>query len=466
VTPVLAHGPGDPAALPLPLPVVLALVVASLVGTANRLSHRARAATVRGDRARVAVGGDAVSRDGTADPAPGVGTGARGTVLPGWVQRVVDHPAVRAGGRLLGVAWAVAVVVLAAAGPPGPGTNPAPRLVLVVGWAGLVPLSLVAPGAWRLVSPLRGAWRLLARLTGDPGERTVRPLPLGWGWWPAVPGLVAVVVLEARFPDDPVVLLAVLTAGGLSLLAGAARYGGAWFAAADPFEVFAAALARCSPVVRDDDGRLRLLAPWRGRLLAPAPPGAGVVSGVLVGAALADFLTDTGWWSRTAPPGPARAGAELGATLACCAVAGLILGARRRDHRPEASTASRPGHAAPTAGGPLLALVAAFAAVHYFAVLLIEGQATASQLATLARGGLDALATTPIVARYDVLPATLAAVVQVVLLVAPHLAALAAGHSLAVARYGSARAERALAPLVGLLAVSAVVGTALRFSAA
>lgn len=433
---VLAHGLGDPAALPLPLPVVLTLVASAVLGLSSTLSRRARRAPARS--AGVPAGGGAAPPGGTRS-------------LPGWVGVVVAAPALRWGLRLAGVLAAAGVVVLAAAGPVAPGTNPAPRLVLVVAWAGLVPLSLVAPGAWRALSPLRTVTLLLARAIGDPAERAARPLPAAWGWWPAVPGLVAIVVLEARFADDPTALVVVLAVLGLALLGGAAVYGSAWYAAADPFEVLAAAVGRCSPVVGGDGGRLRLVAPWRGRLLAPAPPGTSAVVGVLVGAALGDFLTDTGWWGRTAPLGPARADAVLAVVLACCAVATAAAAAVTR---------------VPVVAPPLLALVTAFSATHYFAVLVIEGQAAASQLATLTRGGIDALAVTPVVAEYDVLPATLAALVQVGLLLAPHLAAVAAGHHLAVARLGPDRADRATAPLVGLVTIAAVAGTALRFSAA
>jgi len=469
VTVVLAHGLGDPAALPLPLPIVLALVAGAVLGLSSVLSRRARprvrarsAVAPRPDDRVTAVAAPARSGAGGAPPrdVPGgttaaagevAGGGTGGWVLPAVVGRVAGSGAVRGVLRAVGVLGAVGAVALAAAGPAAPGANPAPRLVLVVAWAGLVPLSLVAPGAWRAISPLRTVTLALARLTGDPAERATRPVPAAWGWWPAVPGLLVVVVLESRFPNDPTALLVALAGLGLALLGGAAVHGSAWYAVADPFEVLGDAVARCSPVGRGDDGRLRLVAPWRGRLVAPAHPGAAAVVGVLVGAALGDFLTDTGWWERTAPLGPARADAGLLAVLACCALATAVVARGAR---------------LPLVAPPLLALVTAYAATHYFAVLVIEGQAVASQLGTLARGGIGALAVTPVVAAYDVLPATLAAVVQVALLVGPHLAAVAAGHHLALARLGPGRADRAVAPLVGLLALSAVVGTALRFSAA
>jgi len=468
VTVVLAHGLGDPAALPLPLPIVLALVAGAVLGLSSALSRRARARVSSGGaaaprpdhRVAAAAPGRTGSRraaprevplSAAADAGEVAGGGPGGWVLPGVVGRVAGAGVVRGVLRAAGVLGAVGTVALAAVGPAAPGANPAPRLVLVVAWAGLVPLSLVAPGAWRAISPLRTATLALARLIGDPGEHAARPVPAAWGWWPAVPGLLVVVVLESRFPDDPTALLVALAGLGLALLGGAAVHGSAWYAAADPFEVLGDAVARCSPVARGDDGRLRLVAPWRARLLAPAPPGAAAVVGVLVGAALGDFLTDTAWWERTAPLGPARADAALLAVLACCALATAVV-----------ARGARLALVAP----PLLALVTAYAATHYFPVLIIEGQAVASQLGTLARGGVGALAVTPVVAAYDVLPATLAAVVQVALLVGPHLAAVAAGHHLALARMGPGRADRAVAPLAGLLALSAVVGTALRFSAA
>jgi hypothetical protein len=399
---VLAHGVGDASVLPLPLPVVLTLAGGLVLGAASWRGWPAPR------------GGATAVRDEPAAPSP-------------WW-------------RALGLVWAAAVVVLAVVGPTAPDTNPAPRLLLVVGWAGLVPLSLLAPGAWRALNPLRAISALVARVLGDPDEELVRPVPATWGWWPAVPGLVGVAVLEARWPGDPSALLIALGIGGLGLLGGAVVFGSSWYAHADPFEVFSAVVGRCSP-----------LPGARERLLAPAPPGTVPVVGVLVGMALGDFVTDSGVWLRNAPTGPARDWAVLVALAVCIAVATAVAaaGAQVRPLVPA-----------------LLPLVTGYAAGHYFAVLLIEGQATASQLATLARGGLPALSRVPAVANYEVLPAALAALVQLALILVPHVVAALTSHDLAARHLPARHVQRATAPATGVITLSAVAAIALRFSAA
>lgn len=363
--------------------------------------------------------------------------------LPAWVTGAVDAPGTRAVLRALGLAAGVGVLALAALGPAAADRNPASRLVLVVGWAGLVPLSLVAPGAWRALSPLRGASALLARMTGDPGEQAVRPLPEGLGWWPGVAALAAVVVVEGPLRGDPTALLIFLVAYALVQIGAAAVYGSGWYAHAEAFEVAAAVIGRLSPVSRGADGRVRLSTPLP-RIAAPVPPGATAVVGLLVGAALADFTADSLAWQRLtlAPSGAAETALDLALLAACVAVATALL-------RAAVPPALRPA-VVPIATGYLFA--------HYFAVLLIEGQAAVAQLGNLRAGALD------IVVDYDLLPGPLAAGVQLLGFAVPHLLAAVVGVDLAGRRYGR-RAGAAAAPLAGVLALSAVAGTALRYAA-
>jgi len=346
--------------------------------------------------------------------------------------------------RALGLAAGVGVLALAALGPAEADRNPAARLVLVVCWAGLVPLSLVAPGAWRALSPLRAATALLARLSGDPGERGVRALPAGLGWWPGVGALAGVAVVEGPLRGDPTALLVFLVAYALVQIAAAAVYGSAWYAHAEAFEIVAALVGRLSPVARGQHGRWGLASPLP-RLGAPLPPGGVAVVGLLVGAALADFAADTAPWGRltVGRAGAVETGLDLALLVACAALAIALLRA-----------------AGPLALRPAVApLATAYLFAHYFAILLIEGQAAVAQLANLARGdtGLD------ISVNYDLLPGPLAASAQLLGFLAPHVVAAVVASDLAAARYGR-RAGAAAATLVGVLALSAVGGTALRYS--
>ncbi len=421
---ILAHGLGDASALPLPLPLVLLATGGAVLGWNARLqSGRVDSAAQRA---------------------------AESTQLPRWVTAVVDAPVTRAALRAFGLLAAALVLVLLATGPANPDANPATRLVLVVAWAGLIPLSFVAPGAWRAVSPLRGLSALLARATGDPGEEGVRPLPEGLGWWPAAAAALVFAIVEGPLRGQPTVLLVFLVSYGLVQLGASAVYGSGWYAHAEAFEVLAAIVGRLSPVDRDERGRLRLSSP-RPRLCRPVPPGTTAVVGVLIGAAIADFVTELPAWNRLLlGRAETRTALSIALLLAAITAATAIT-----------SAAARPRALAPA----VLPLVTGYLFAHYFAVLLIEGQVAFAQLGALLRGGTASVSSSQISVRYELLPGTLAATIQLFGFLVPHLIAVGVGIDLARARYGPGRVRAATAPLVGMLAVSAVAGTALRYGA-
>ncbi|MPZ87198.1 MAG: hypothetical protein GEU81_03795 [Nitriliruptorales bacterium] len=459
--PVIAHGLGDAADLPLPLPLVLIAAGGAVLGLGTALVRRSdSAATSPRPATAVAARPAPGTRSGSrATPGPAVREPAEGRpgmgrrlALPAWVTILVDEPLTRAGLRIVGLLGALLVLALAAFGPVDGQANPAPRLVLLVVWAGLVPLSLVAPGAWRTLSPLRTLTSLLARMSGDPKEGDVRPLPRGLGWWPAAGALAVLAVVEGPLRGELPVLLIFLVAYGLTQVGLAAVYGSRWYGHAEAFEVLAAVVGRLSPFARGADGRLELCNPMP-RLAAPAPPGAVLVAGILIGSALADFVTDTPAWSGLAlgRTGLAAIGLET-AALACCVAVATAVAAAAASARPLTPA--------------LLPPVTGYLIAHYFAVFLIEGQAGLSQLSAIAQGGLRTLTTANLVARYDLLPGPLAASGQLLGFLVPHLIGVLVGHRLAVTSYGPQRARAAQRPLLGMLAISAVAGIALRYSAA
>lgn len=400
MTPLLAHGLGDAGVLPLPLPLTLLAVGAAVLGYASwRLRQPAPGPASPDRRVRG-------SREGS------VATEVRTAAPPLTVLRAV------------GLLAALAVTALALLGPASEQANPAVPLVLVVVWAGLVPLSLVAPGAWRAVSPLRAASALLARFTGDPYELGARPLPAGLGWWPGAAALAAFAVVEGPLRGDPTVLGVFLVLYGIVQLGLATTYGSGWYAHGEAFEILAQVVGRLSPVARDE-------------LTAPAPPGATAVVGVLAGSALADFVTDLPLWRG-------GTGAEIALLVAVvAATTGLVNAAAR----PRPLTAA------------VIPLAAAYLFAHYFTVLLVEGQVAFAQLGVLLRGGPAEISID-----YDLLPGPLAATLQLLGFLAPHLVAAGVGIGLARAAYGR-RAGAAVGPLLSILTLSVVGGTALRFGA-
>lgn len=420
MTPLLAHGLGDAGALPVPLPLVLLGVTGAVLGVGVALDRRSVMSAPAPD--------DLILLERAGSTAVATALGAVGLLL------------------------GLGVPALAAVGSGGADQNPAARLVLSVLLPLLVVVPLAWPGVWRALNPLRAATALLNRATGDAGEQGARPLPEGLGWWPAAAGLGAFLALEAALPPDPTPMLLLLLGYALIHLAAAAFYGSVWYAHGDAFEVLAEVSARLSPVRRDADGRLGLGNP-ADRLAIGAPPGATAVVAVLVGSALADFVTDLPNWLRTTRGAGRVVDALLElAVLAGCAllVAGLV------------RVAARGGRFLPA----LLALVPAYLFAHWFAVFLVEGLAALGQLGVLVRQGLHTVTGAELVANYELLPAGLASTLQLAGFLAPHLLAVAAGDRLATAWREPVSRRAAQVPLRAVLTVSALGGVALRFSAA
>lgn len=445
VTPVLAHGLGDASLLPLPLQTVLLLAGASVLVTAWSCDRRDR--RDRGGRARpVAAPVDVPSRE-----AVGAAPRAAGRALTG-LGRLVDARGVRLALRLLGLLAGVVVVALCALGPAGYDTNPGPRLLVVVTWAGLIPLSLLAPGAYRALNPLRALAGGVVRLIGDPEGRGARPLPVGVGVWPAVVPLAVFLGLYAAVTMTPTVTFLFLVTHALAQVGGAVVYGRRWFEHADPFEVTAALIGRLSPLGRRPDGVL-VVGGVRRRLAAPVAAGATAVVALLVGSSLADFAADTSWWQALSfdRSPAARTALDLGGLAAWTAVSGVLIAAGTRVRG---------------LGPALVPLVTAYGIAHYLAVILVEGQIALAQVAAVAAGGLQAVDRAALVADYELLPGTLASSGQLTGFLLLHVVAVVVGRDVATARYPARTAGRAQLALRAVLVVSAVGGTLLRYSAA
>jgi len=412
---IVAHGIGDASALPVPLGIALLVVAACVAGWSEVAARRAA----------------------SGPPPPG------GVPLPR-VTALVDAGATRLALRVFGVLSLAGLLLLGAAGPPDAAANALPRMLLVVIWGGLVPLSLLAPGAWRALDPLRLASSLLARLTGDPDEETVRPPSPRLGRWPAA-GLAAVVAAAEAVRPPPSVVLGLLGAAILVLVGGAVLAGRTWHTAANPFDAVSAVAGRLSPFGRDESGRVVLGGTSR-RLSAPVAPGMPAVAAVLIGSSLADFARDT-----------AAGRAVLGTSVAGV-LASVVLGIA------VAAVFVRAAASVRVLAPAVLPIALGYFVAHLFAPVLVEGQVAAGQLLAALREGPGVRAA--LVADYTILPATAAALLQLTGFLVPHLVAAQVAARLAVGRYGPANAGRALLGFRVLLVVSAVAGTALRYAAA
>ncbi|WP_107425413.1 hypothetical protein, partial [Streptomyces albidoflavus] len=198
------------------------------------------------------------------------------------------------------------------------GTSPA--AVYALFWAGLVPLSLLCGPLWRRLNPLR-TLHLLGRALLRRPEPDRAP-PARPGLWPAALGLAAFAWLElaSPVPASRSALLAFLGAYTVLQLA-AARWGEAWFARGDAFEVYAGLLARLSPFGRRADGRLVVRNPLDGLDATERAPGLAATLCVLLGSTAYDGFSGTAGWTGTLQTSPL--GRTPTATLGLLAVIGV-----------------------------------------------------------------------------------------------------------------------------------------------
>jgi hypothetical protein len=373
---VLAHGTSSEVPLPL-----LLLGTAAAVAGVDALAHRR-------------------ALDPQREPA---------LALPLALTTILDHPATR---LVLGLAGAVAAgaVLAIAVLRPLDSANPAPRLVLEDLWTVLVLASLLLGPVWGLVSPLRPLAAGLARLSGDPGEQAIRPVPDRLGWWPAAGGLLVFAWLKLALPDRPFALVLLIAVYALVELGAVTLYGRPWLARGDPLEAYSRLLALMAPLRRDPDGRIRLASPRRRLAAASNAPGLPVLAAVAIASDLIDAVAGTEAWHSLALD---RGQAALALTVGLVAAVTLIgLAATVATRRAGLTIA-------------LLPIVAGWAAAHQLAAH--------------------------------------SAILGLIAFVAGHLGALVVAGDRAVARYGP-RASAAQLEFRGLVFALLLAGLVLRFA--
>ncbi|WP_327282695.1 MULTISPECIES: hypothetical protein [unclassified Streptomyces] len=373
-----------------------------------------------------------------------------GSALPAALERIADAPATRTALRGLGLAAALAVLLLLLLGPDDPARNPAPGAVYVLLWVGLVPASLLLGPVWRLINPLRTLYCLYRRLPRA-RRHAPAPLPARLGQWPAAAGLFAFTWLELAAPDpaSTTTLLTALTGYAAVQLALAARFGERWFADADAFEAYSALLARLSPLGRRSDGRLVLRNPFHGLDATPERPGLVATVCVLLGSTAYDGYSDNPSWINTLQTSPLGrtptatlgllASIALVATLycLCAAVTRLVCG-------PHPGPLTAFAHS-------LVPIAIGYLVAHYFSLLVTEGPRTVSMalgtdnapepLPPLGPGGLAAL--------------------QVIAVVTGHVLGVIAAHDRSVRLFPPARAVAGQLPLLALMITYTIGGIGL-----
>jgi hypothetical protein len=404
---VLAHGVGGGRDLPIPFEYAIVGAAWALVISFGLLAFAWRTSRFRGDES--------------------------GRPLPHAVAAVVDSPWTRGVLRLLALALTALFLVALLLGPDRL-TNPVFGMFYVLLWVGIVPASLLLGPIWRVVSPLRLLHLGLARLLRTDPDVGLTQLPRWVGLWPGALGLLTFVWLELVYPNSTFLsaVRAWLALYTVILLVGSVLFGRAWFAGADPFEVFSSLVARLSPFGRRTDGVLVVRNPLENLDgLAPLPGTVAVVS-VLFGSTGFDSFSESPFWltyaqSIEVDPVLIDSAVLMGFvlvvgvsfTLATMAVGGLGHIERRTLPRTFAHS--------------VVPIIVGYFVAHYLTLFYETGQQTLAQMSDPLGTGADILGTADLgVDFFLTLHPTGLAYTKVAAVVIGHLLGAVAAHDRAV----------------------------------
>jgi hypothetical protein len=426
VTGVLAHGLGGRQDLPIPLSFLL-----TGAGLAVLVSFAALVVMWRRSRFR----GDA------------------GRPVPPVVARLADHWGTRAALRLLGLVVAVATFVVAALGPADD-TNPAPWMIYIVFWVGLIPASLLFGPVWRLLNPLRTLHQGISTLAG---ARAPAALPSWVGYWPAAAGLFAFTWLELVAPPERIeggYLIAWFAVYSIIMIAAAAVFGPAWFDRGDAFEVYSGLIGRLSPLGRDADGRLVLRNPFDGLAGLRPEPGLVAVACVMLGSTAYDGFSASTFWADKLQSGPLpRTVMGTLGLLALVLMVAATYWVATRSTGPAALAHS------------LIPIAVGYLVAHYFTLLLFGGQQAAILWSDPLGRDADLFGTRNLTVDYGLLGLTAVAVIRAAAVVGGHIVGVFAAHDRAVALLPAKRALIGQLPLLLLMVFYTVGGLTLLFAA-
>ncbi|MGN6189008.1 MAG: fenitrothion hydrolase [Conexibacter sp.] len=364
-------------------------------------------------------------------------------------------PGIRTLCGLIGVALYGVVVYSAFAGTEVPTANLAPTAIYVAFWVGIPVLSVLIGDVFALFSP----WRALYRWVSGAARRVhpsldAEPMayPAWLGRWPAALGLVAFAWVELAYVDRdvPATLGLLALAYGFAQILGMSLFGErAWSERADAFGVYFNLCSRIS--IWETRGReLCVRPPLSGLPRLDPLPGTVAVLVVLIGATTFDGASNGVLWVDVAPWLQARF-ADLGASFnlasELASTVGLLLaigavgafyelgirGMRTVDPRRDVRELAR------TFVHTLAPIAFAYAVAHYFSLLVFQGQALIYLASDPLGTGANLLGTANAQVDYTLISPTAIWYVQVVTLVAGHVAALALAHDRALAVFPADR---------------------------
>ncbi|HWQ24330.1 MAG TPA: hypothetical protein VNK94_09525 [Gaiellaceae bacterium] len=398
---------------------------------------------------------------------------ARGRALPPALGAVLLSRPLRLLCQGLAVGLLALTLATATAGTTTELLNFAPTFVYVVFWLGLPLLSVLLGDVWRVLSP----WRALADAAVwalERGGREARPL-LPWtgrlGRYPAAASLFAFVALELASPRPaaPRTLAVAIVLYTYWALAGMAVFGReAWTRNGEGFAVAFGLLARIAPVaVRD--GAVVVSWPFARLAGAERVPGTLAFVAVLLGSTSFDGFSRTSSWQNLvsglradlagssprlldlATTAVNVAGLAAFVALVALTYAACVSGARL--------LVAAPRRLLGDFVLPLVPIAFAYLVAHYFSLFVIQGQFAIPLASDPFGRGWDLFGTAGVSPDLALVSPETVWYVQVVSLVAGHVAGLALAHDRAVSLFAErADALRSQYPVLALMILYTVGG--------
>jgi hypothetical protein len=357
---------------------------------------------------------------------------------------------------LIGVALFALIVYSGFDGAQVANANFSVTFIYVIFWVGLPVLSVIFGDVFKAFSPWRacaracvGALRLVRGAGSGAEHRAPLRYPQALGQWPALAGIVGFAWLELVYVnrDDPSTLAALSLGYFGVMLVGMLLFGvEQWSGSADGFGVYFGLLARISPLVRDEQGRLCVRRPLSG--LPSLELRAGTVTLIcgLIGTTTFDGFSNGGIWRKNEPHlqslftdlGFSQTPAlELAYSLGLLLCIGLIVLVYRVGIRGVRSVSARydAGELTRAFAHTLVPIAFAYVLAHYFSLLLWQGQALGYLASDPLGDGSNLFGTAGYQIDYQVISYAAIWYVQVAALIAGHVGGLALAHDRALVMY-------------------------------
>ncbi len=375
--------------------------------------------------------------------------------------------------QAISVALFVLVWISALFGDTDPFRNLAPTWVYVIFWLGVPLLSVVLGNVWRALSP----WRAIAdgfvwvRELGGGEARPLAEYPAALGRWPAAVALFAFAALELAYsdPSSPRALAFAIAVYSYVALFGMAAFGRAeWTRYGEGFAVYFGLLARIAPLYARD-GRIRLRWPLTGLAGKDETPGAVAFAGVMLGTVLFDGYSRTSTWqdlmARLEGPYIVHHPTFAEFLVTSASIGGLVAGVLLIALAYEAAaavarwTVNAPRSLVPDFVLSLVPIAFVYVVAHYATLFLIQGQFAVPLLSDPLGRGWNLFGTAHVTPNLTLIAPNTTWYIQVVALVAGHVAGLAIAHDRAVTLFADRRdALRSQYAFLGLMVLYTVGG--------